>query len=88
MDVYAGSGVWICGFWRVGGGRWTDADAPGTAAEAEGVRRKPQQVLTAVQVVQDKSQQRLTKTPVVQDKSQQRLTKMPVVQDKSQQRLT
>ena len=61
-------------FWWAGaGGRWTDADASGTAA-AGVVQDKIQQVLTAVQVVQDKSQQRLTKTPVVQDKSQQRLT--------------
>ena len=43
--------------------RWTDADAPGTAAEVEGVARKLQQVLTAVQ---DKSQQRLTQVQVVQ----------------------
>ena len=39
-----------------------------------------QQLLTAVQVVQDKSQQRLTKTRAVQDKSQQRLTQVQVVQ--------
>ena len=60
--------------------RWTDADAPGTAAEVEGVARKLQQVLTAVQEVQDKSQQRLTETPAVQDRSQQRLTQVQVVQ--------
>ena len=60
MHIYAVFGCINMQFRLFGrGGRWTDADASGTAA-AGVVQDKTQQVLTAVQVVQDKSQQRLT----------------------------